>query len=80
MSNHSCCGIVGRLGYLVTMSHPDLAWAFSELSKYVQFPGKRRMLAAEYVLSHLCGTWHQTIRYSLDSHETLNVCLVGLGG
>jgi len=33
------CGIVGSLEYLVTMSRPDLAWAYFELSKYVQFPG-----------------------------------------
>jgi len=26
-------GIVGSLGYLVTMTRPDLAWAYSELSK-----------------------------------------------
>ena len=38
------CGIVGSLGYLVTMTHPDLAWIYSELSKYVQFPGKNHML------------------------------------
>jgi len=30
------------------------------------------MLAAEHVL-YLCGTWTQTIRYSRDSHENLNV-------
>ena len=36
---HRCdCGIVGSLGYLVTMTRPDLAWAYSELSKYVQMP------------------------------------------
>ena len=40
-------GIVSSLGYLVTMTRPVLAWAYSELSKYVQFPGKNRMLAAE---------------------------------
>jgi hypothetical protein len=32
-------GIVGSLGYLVTVTCPDLAWSYSELSKYVQFPG-----------------------------------------
>jgi len=63
-------GIVGSLGYLVTMTRPDLDWAYSELSKYMQFPGKNHMLAAEHVLCHLCGTWNQTIRYSRDSHET----------
>ena len=48
--------IVGSLGYLVTMTRPDLAWAYSGLSKYVQFPGKNYMLAAEHVVSYLCGT------------------------
>ena len=37
---HQCYrGIVSILGYLVTLKHPDLVWANSELSKYVQFPG-----------------------------------------
>jgi len=46
-------GIVGNLGYLVTMSRPDLAWAYSKLSKYVQFPGKNHMFPAEHVLRYL---------------------------
>ena len=45
-------GIVGSLGYLVTRTRPDLAWAYSELSKYVQIPGKPHMLAAEHVLCY----------------------------
>ena len=45
-----CCyrGIVGSLGHLVTMTRPDLAWAYSELSKYVQIPGQNHILAAEH--------------------------------
>jgi len=50
------------------MTRPDLAWAYSELSKYVQFPGKNDN--AEHVLWYFRGTWNQTIRYS---HENLNV-------
>jgi len=46
-------GIIGSLGYLVTMTRPNLAWAYSKFSKYVQFPGKPHMLAAEHVLCHL---------------------------
>ena len=65
-------GIVGSLGYLVTMTRPDLAWAYFELNTYVQFPGKHHMLAAEHILSHLSGTCNQTIRYSRDSHENPN--------
>ena len=68
-----CRSIVGSLGCLVTMTRPDLAWAYSELSKYVQFPGKSHMLAAKHVLCYLRGTWNQTILYSRDSHENLNV-------
>jgi hypothetical protein len=33
-------GIVGSLGYLVNMTRPDLAWSYSELSKYVQYRGQ----------------------------------------
>jgi len=55
------------------MTRPDLAWAYSELSKYVQFPGKNHMLAAEHVLCYLRGTWNRTIRYSRDAHENPNV-------
>ena len=43
-------GIVGSLGYLVTMTRPDLAWSYSELSKSVQFPGIAHMKAVEHVL------------------------------
>jgi len=49
-------GIVGSLGCLVTMTRPDLAWAYFKLSNYVQFPGKNHMLAAEHVLCYLGGT------------------------
>ena len=35
------------------MTRPDLAWSYSELSKYVKFPGKPHMLAAE----HVCRTF-----------------------
>ena len=54
-------GIVSSLGYLATMIRPDLAWAYSKLSKCVQFPGKIHMLAAEHVLCYLHSTWNQTI-------------------
>jgi len=67
------CGIVGSLGYLFTMTGLDLAWAYSDVSKYVQFPGKNHMLAAEHVLCYLCGTWNQKNCYSRDAHEKPNV-------
>jgi hypothetical protein len=45
-------GIVGSLGYLVNMTRPDLAWAYSELSKFDQYPGAKHMAAA------LLPSWH----------------------
>jgi hypothetical protein len=56
-------GIVGSLGYLVNMTRPDLAWSYSELSKYVQNPGKAHMDAAHHVLRYLRGTYDQAIVY-----------------
>jgi hypothetical protein len=64
-------GIVGSLGYLVNMTRPDLAWAYSELSKNVKFPGKPHMLAAEHVLRHFHSTYTKYIRYSRDIPKTL---------
>jgi len=46
-------GIVDSLGYLVTMTRPDLAWFYAGLNKYVQFPAESRMDAAEHVLCYL---------------------------
>ena len=57
-------GIVGSLGYLVTMTRPDLAWSYSELSKYVQYPGKTHMDAAEHVLQYLRDTVEESITYT----------------
>jgi len=56
-------GIVGSLGYLVNMTRPDLAWSYSELSKYVQCPGQDHMDAAHHVLRYLKGTFDQAIVY-----------------
>ena len=56
-------GIVGSLGYLVTLTCPDLAWSYSELSKYVQFPGQMHMDTADHVLRYLRDTWDETITY-----------------
>ena len=42
-------GIVGSLRYLVNMTRPDLAWSYSELSRYVQNSGRAHMDAAHHV-------------------------------
>jgi hypothetical protein len=57
-------GIVGSLGYLVNTTRTDLAFAYSELSKYVQFPGKLNMTAADHVLRYLHDTYEKGILFS----------------
>ena len=57
---------VGSLGYLVNMTPPDIAWAYSELSKYVQYPGRCHMAAADHVLRYLRGITHYHIKYTRD--------------
>ena len=46
------------------MTRPDLAFAYSELNKYVQFPVKLHMSAAEHVLRYLRGTYEKGILFS----------------
>ena len=62
-------GIVRSLGYLVTMTRPDLAWSYCELSKYVQFPGQSHMEGAEHVLHYLRATWNGNITYIRGSRR-----------
>ena len=59
-------GIVGSLGYLVTMTRPNLAWSYSELIKYVQFPGIAYFEATEHVA---ISAWHlnESITYTRGS-------------
>ena len=61
--------IVGSLGYLVTMTRPNLVWSYSELMKYVQFTGQPHMEAAEQVLRYLRDTWNETINYTRGSRR-----------
>jgi len=62
-------GIVGSLGYLVTMTRLDLAWSYSELSKCDQFLGQSHKEAVEHVLLYLRATWNETITYTRGSRH-----------
>ena len=46
------------------MTRPDLAFAFAELSRFVQAPGEAHMQAARHTLSYLAGTAEEGITYS----------------
>ena len=57
-------GIIGHLSFLVMMTRPDLAFAFAELSKFVQAPGEVHLRAAKHTLAYLAGTAEEGITYS----------------
>ena len=42
-----CRSIVGCHSYLVNMTRPDLAFIYSQLSKFVQYPGMVHLEAAD---------------------------------
>eukprot|EP00961_Rhodomonas_salina_P260038 3514085-Rhodomonas_salina.1 len=56
-------GIVGHLSFLVSCTRPDLSFAYSELSKFVLFPGAAHLKAAERVLQYLMGTYEHGLTY-----------------
>eukprot|EP00961_Rhodomonas_salina_P270118 3649349-Rhodomonas_salina.1 len=45
--------IMGHLSFLVTMTRCDMAFAYAELSKFVQCPGEVHLKAAERALQYL---------------------------
>ena len=55
--------IVGCLSYLVNMTRPDLAFSFSQLSKFLQYPGEAHLAAAYRVLAYVKGTLHQGLSW-----------------
>ena len=55
--------IVGCLSYLPNMTQPDLAFTYSQLSKFVQSPAPGHLAAAERALAYLRGTYNEGITY-----------------
>eukprot|EP00961_Rhodomonas_salina_P121905 1641568-Rhodomonas_salina.1 len=47
------CWIVGHLGFLVTMTQCDLAFSYSELSKFVEYPGQAHLYSVKHILRYL---------------------------
>jgi len=56
--------IMGHLSFLVCMKRPDLAFAFAELSKFVQAPGVQHMKAVKRMLAYLKATQNEGITWS----------------
>eukprot|EP00961_Rhodomonas_salina_P197970 2671328-Rhodomonas_salina.1 len=61
--------IVSHVSFLVQMTCPDLAFAFAELSKFVQAPGIVHLRAARRVLAYLAGTQDLGITYFCPTYS-----------
>ena len=57
---------------LVNMTRPDLAFTYSQLSKFVQAPGPVHLAAAERALAYLQGTYNEGITYGNPGEERRN--------
>jgi hypothetical protein len=66
-------GITGHISFLVTMTRCDLAFAYSELSKFLHCPGPVHLQAAERVLHYLRGTYEDGLVYSDPGPKRRNV-------
>lgn len=68
---------MGHLSYLVALTRPDLAFAYLEPSKFVQFQGPAHLKAAERTLEYLMGTYdvgiYVGITYSDPGYGRRNV-------
>jgi len=70
--------MVGSLLYLACWTRPDIAYAVSELSRFVSRPSKSHQTAVKHVLRYLKGTQNLGIRYSKqDGHSTQTNLLWG---
>lgn len=67
--------IVCHLSFLVTMTRPDLAFAFAELSKFVQCPGVKHIETARRMLAYLAGTQELGVMYSEPDYPADLHCL-----
>ena len=63
--------IVGKIGWLVTMTRPDIAYAHSILSRYNNCGGEQHMTEAIKLVQYLLRTKHYRLTFSQERAESL---------
>jgi hypothetical protein len=61
--------MVGSLLYLACWTWPDIAFAVSELSRFVSSPGQFHMAAVKHLIRYLQGSRELGITYSKPSND-----------
>jgi hypothetical protein len=64
--------LVARLVPFLHLELPDLAFAYSQFSKFVQSPGPVHLAAAERALAYVRGTYNEGITYCDPGEERRN--------
>ena len=63
------CEAVGSLMYASITTHPDITFAVSTLSQFLENPGEAHWEAMKCVFWYLSGTWHYTLTYGGERHD-----------
>ena len=64
---------VGSLMYLMIGTRPDLAYAVSNVSRFMEHPGPAHWNAVKQIFRYLKGTSRQTIRYGRSTDTDNNI-------
>lgn len=64
--------LIGSLTYLSTISRPDITFATSFLSRYLDKPTRSLWIAAKRVLRYLKGTMDKELTYRCQKKENIN--------
>ena len=65
--------VVGSILWLAGMTRPDLAYAASQLARFLSRPGKSHVAAASRVLAYIAGTKSRKLAFSPDPALPLQV-------
>ncbi|PLW30388.1 hypothetical protein PCASD_21275 [Puccinia coronata f. sp. avenae] len=71
--NINYCALIGSLNYLSILTRPDISFAVSKLSQYLENPGLPHYTAAIQVFRFLKGTVYRGLHF--QKQETYNLCL-----
>jgi hypothetical protein len=69
MKNTPYCEVVGSLMYATIATRPDIAYAVSALSQFLDNPGDAHWQAVKHILCYLIGTRSHELTYGGEHHD-----------
>ncbi len=62
---------IGSLMYLAVATHPDIAFAITTLSQYLNNPGVSHWEGVTRILRYVCGTTTAKLTYGIEQHNLI---------